>query len=204
MQTQYDFDSLTDFLNSKQLKFKEGFSAQISGEVDLLKKLVNNDKIFDVMEIGFHAGHSSEIFLNNNSKCKVTSFDIASYSYVKLGKEYIDIKYPKRHQLVLGNSLITVPKYIESNPDTKFDLIFIDGGHSYDVAINDIKNCMKLAHKDTIVVMDDTIINPSFECHWNKGPTQAWNEAIELNLIHETGKEDYCKGRGASWGFYNL
>ena len=64
-------------------------------------------------------------------------------------------------------------------------------------------NCKQLAHKDTIVIMDDTIIEPTLVCHWNNGPSQAWAEAIRENVIEETGHEDFYKGRGASWGFYN-
>ena len=89
-------------------------------------------------------------------------------------------------------------------PDKKFDLIFIDGGHTYDVAKTDIMNCKKLAHKDTIVVMDDTITDPAFVCHWNTGPSQSWNESVKWGVIREEGHLDFCKGRGASWGYYNM
>lgn len=198
------FETLTDFLNSRDLKFKEGFSAQIPEEVKLLEKLVNNTNITNIMEIGFHGGHSSETFLKTNKTSHVTSFDIGSYFYVKLGKQYIDNTYPTRHELILGNSLTTVPQYITSHPDKKFDLIFIDGGHTYDVAKSDIINCKNLAHKDTIVIMDDTIAKPDFMCHWNSGPSQSWNEAVELGTIREEGHLDFCKGRGASWGYYNM
>lgn len=198
------FETLTDFLNSKDLKFKEGFSAQVPGEVKLLEDLANNKDITSIMEIGFHAGHSSETFLKTNMTAHVTSFDIGSYSYVKLGKQYIDNTFPTRHELLLGNSLTTVPEYTASHPDKKFDLIFIDGGHTYDVAKTDIMNCKKLAHKDTIVIMDDTITDPTFVCHWNKGPSQSWTEAVNWGMIREEGHFDFCKGRGASWGYYNV
>ena len=42
------FETLTDFLNSKDLKFKEGFSAQVPGEVKLLEDLANNKDITSI------------------------------------------------------------------------------------------------------------------------------------------------------------
>ena len=75
------------------------------------------------MEIGFNAGHSSELFLKYTS-AHVTSFDLGEHPYVSHAKEYIDA-YPGRHSLIIGDSTVTVPKCIG-----KYDIIFIDGGHS--------------------------------------------------------------------------
>jgi predicted O-methyltransferase YrrM len=109
------------------------------------------------MEIGFNAGHSAEIFLQNNKDLILTSFDLGIHNYVNTAKEYIDITYPNRHTLILGDSTKTIPIYLENNKDTKFDIIFIDGGHEYEIAKADMENCFHLAHKDTIIVLDDTI-----------------------------------------------
>ena len=76
------------------------------------------------MEIGFNAGHSAELFLKYTS-AHVTSFDLGDHPYVTHAKEYIDAYYPGRHSLILGDSTVTVPKCIG-----KYDIIFIDGGHS--------------------------------------------------------------------------
>ncbi len=155
------------------------------------------------MEIGFNGGHSSELFLSSNKNIEVVSFDIGEHNYVKLGKEFIDKTYPNRHELIIGNSLETLP-YYSSNVNKKFDIIFIDGGHTYDVVKGDIINCKKLAHDKSIVIMDDTITNHGLLRHWNLGPNRAWKEAKEWNIIKELGSVDYSPGRGQSWGYYNL
>ena len=86
-----------------------------------------------------------------HTSAHVTSFDLGEHPYVTHAKEYIDAYYPGRHSLILGDSTVTVPKCIG-----KYDVIFIDGGHDYEVASADLQNAKKLARKNTIV-MDDTM-----------------------------------------------
>lgn len=197
--------SLLDYYKSLNITMLEGYSQQVEGQVALLKRLINEPGIKNVMEIGFNAGHSAEIFLSSNSDISLTSFDLGDHHYVKIGKEFIDKNYPNRHTLILGDSNITVPEFINNNPNTKFDLIFIDGGHEYTTAINDIINCKNLAHSNTIVIMDDTIfVNKEFVANWNIGPTRAWTDAINSKYIISKGHEEYDLYRGNSWGKYNL
>ena len=195
--------SLSDFYKEKNIKVNEGYSQQVKGQVDFLKNIVNDKSINNVMEIGFNAGHSAELFLSSNKNINLVSFDIGKHKYVNLGKEFIDKTYPNRHTLIIGNSLSTVPEYFKKE-NKKFDLIFIDGGHNYNVAKGDILNCKNLAHDKTIVVMDDTINNKNWLKGWNIGPNRAWKEAKDSNMIKEIGTIDFERGRGQSWGYYNL
>ena len=150
------------------------------------------------MEIGFNAGHSAEIFLQNNPSAKLTSFDLGIHPYCQVAKEYIDLTYPDRHTLILGDSTMTVPKYVKENPNRVFDLIFIDGGHDYMIADSDLNNCRKLAKKGTFVIMDDTIHKNG----WTLGPTMAWVANLNFGLITQIDSVDYLPGRGMSWGTY--
>jgi predicted O-methyltransferase YrrM len=156
------------------------------------------------MEIGFNAGHSAEIFLKNNKELTLTSFDLGEHDYVNHAKEYIDITYPNRHKLILGDSTKTIPIYLQNNKDQNFDFIFIDGGHDYTIAKADIENCFHFAHKDTIIALDDTIFTNGWEAGYTIGPTKTWLENVEQNKIMELNRKDYCFGRGMSWGKYIL
>ena len=56
-------------------------------------------------------------------------------------------------RLFKGNTRNVLPKVVKTLP--KMDLIYIDGGHSYDVVKSDWINAKKLMHKHTVVVFHD-------------------------------------------------
>ena len=197
-----EFNNVTEYLKQFDIQRFEGYSAQVEQQVELLKKLSSSSNVKNILEIGFNAGHSAEIFLTSNKNATVTSFDVDRHEYTLLGKEFIDQKYPGRHTLITGNSVIEVPKFIIANPGVVFDLIFIDGGHQYNVAKSDLENCRELAHADTIVIMDDTISNENYLRRWNEGPNRSWREAKEAGLVKQIESVDWQVGRGCSWGNY--
>lgn len=193
--------TLNEFYEKENIHKFEGFSQMSIEQTEFLKNIVNKSNIKNVMEIGFNAGHSAETFLSSNKRINLVSFDIGIHNYVAYGKYFIDEMYPRRHKLIIGNSINTVPKFSKEN-NIKFDIIFIDGGHEYSIAKNDLINCKKLAHKNTIIILDDTINNNEFLLDWNEGPSKVWKEAKEWNFIEEIGTIDYGPGRGQSWGKY--
>ena len=120
--------SLTEKYIINKVDIEEGYSKQISKQVITLINIINNTNVHYVLEIGFNAGHSAELFLQNTESA-IISFDIGEHEYCKLSKSYIDGMFPTRHTLILGDSKFTLPDFILSNPNKKFDIIFIDGGH---------------------------------------------------------------------------
>lgn len=194
--------SLEQFLKSKGFSKFEGHSQSIQAKADDLITLTSKPNI-EMMEIGFNAGHSADCFLKNNPQLLLTSFDLGAHPYVKSAKDYIDATYSERHTLILGNSTVTVPKYIQENKDKKFDVIFIDGGHDYPIANADVNNCMNLANKETIVILDDTMYTKGWEVPWTIGPTRTWVEHLANSTITEICRKDYMPKRGGmSWGRY--
>ena len=104
-----------------------------------------------LLEIGFNGGHSNALYFQSNSKLRVVSFDICYHKYTKPVVEHFKSLYDLT--FVEGDSRIEVPKYVT---DEKFDIIHIDGGHGADCAVNDLLNCARFAHKETLMVFDDS------------------------------------------------
>ncbi|MDB5186475.1 MAG: hypothetical protein JWL85_998, partial [Candidatus Saccharibacteria bacterium] len=133
--------------------YEAGKPIEGSADTDELAHLANlasDPRIKMIGEIGFNAGISSYTFLEANPDAAVYSFDLGEYAYVAPAKEYIDRIFPGRHTLILGNSVNTVPEFRKTNPRLMFDLIFIDGGHDYEIVMADLLNMREFATKETL------------------------------------------------------
>jgi predicted O-methyltransferase YrrM len=192
--------NIYNYIQDRGFSVIEGHCQDISEQLTDLANLVKDINIKNVLEIGFNAGCSAEVFLYNNPNINLVSFDLGVWNYVPIAKEYIDYKYTGRHRLILGDSTKTIPLY----NNELFDMIFIDGGHDNNIPQIDLNNCLRLAHKDTIVIMDDVVNKEGWEKLWTIGPTQAWNEGLASNRIIEIQRKEYSIGRGMVWGKYNL
>jgi predicted O-methyltransferase YrrM len=170
-------DEMIRFLEGRGHLPLEGSSS--AAQQDYLRRLVRRSGARLVGEIGFNAGFSSLAFLSADPDVHVVSFDIGCHEVVGPAKEFVDAQYPGRHELILGDSAQTVPKYRVQRPETSFDIVFIDGGHEYQQARNDLSNMKALSHPETCVVIDD--LTPWY--WWGEGPTRAWSEAISQGLI---------------------
>ena len=170
--------TLDEYIQERHEHVSEG---HISGwKLDFFRSLIQKNPTINLIgEIGFNAGHSTELFLISNPRCRVISFDIMKYAYSKIGKEYIDLTFPHRHQLIPGNSLCSVKSFSKKNSKVRLDLIFVDGNHSFRWAYNDIKNMRKLAHSKTLLVVDD-INEPSV--------SKAWRTCVQKGIIKEIAR----------------
>jgi hypothetical protein len=157
-------------------------------------------EVRQLLEIGFHAGLSARAFLSARADVSMLSFDIGRHGHELVAWRAVTNTYPSRHTLVLGDSLTAVPAFHRHNPGRKFDLFYIDGGHTYRHAITDILNCRHLSNyllcpptnstpsagpqaggrdgrecgSGALVLMDD--LTPWV--YWGVGPDQAWREAV--------------------------
>ena len=118
--------------------------------------LIAHPKIKNILEIGFNTGVSSAYFLSARDDIHVISVDIGIHKYVNDCKRLIDKQFPGRHSLIIGDSKKIIPEFVKLGADMKVDLIFIDGDHMEPTPLIDARNCLALADKETVLVMDDT------------------------------------------------
>jgi predicted O-methyltransferase YrrM len=155
--------------------YEGGASAE---EATYLQELAKKSGSVTIAEIGFNIGFSSIAFLESSPEATVLSFELDRRAAVEFAKAFVDERYPGRHELIIGDSRKTVPAYADAGGGN-FDLVFVDGGHEYEIAAADIENAHRLGKPGGLIVVDDLI--PWFP--WGAGPAQAWQEAIDNGLI---------------------
>jgi len=165
---------------------------EFSASIECLKSAVQTGKL-RIAEIGFNAGHSAETLLFNSSQdSTLHDFDICTHPYVADAKKIISEAFPGRFELICGDSATTVPTYVGD----KFDVVHVDGGHSYDRAYGDIMNMKKHSHASTRLVVDD--------CNPNGGSgdvEKAWNDVVSQGHV----RADHCYGsKNSCAGYYTF
>ena len=128
-----------------------------------------------ICEIGFNLGHSAFQWLTGSSSTtKLYSFDLNKHPYAQPMAAFMNKTFPGKFSFIPGDSTITVPaaKHLEG----KCDLLIVDGGHTYDIALKDITNMQKLAnHKHHLMILDDypRIDVPKVSMAWLQGQLEG-------------------------------
>jgi len=146
-------------------------------------------RVETVCEIGFNAGHSALNALAAREGVQVLSFDLGQFwdAYGKYSYELLQHTFPNQLTLVMGDSTVTVPKFIQEKPEQKCNIIFVDGGHDFDTALADISNMKAMANQTYHrLIVDDA--------NWGE-VRQAWDKAVDTGIVQETGwvHSNYCQ-----------
>ena len=115
-----------------------------------------------VLEVGFNSGHSAGMVLTTFPKVKVTSFDLCGHWYCEPAhEELVRVFGEDRHELVCGNSHISILDYVKDKPESllEYDAVFVDGGHFYLDTLMDILDTAKYAKPGALLVVDDCTTN---------------------------------------------
>ena len=162
-----------------------------SASIECLKNAVKSRKL-RIAEIGFNAGHSSETLLSNSSQdSTLHSFDICTHPYVSEAETVITTAFPGRFELTCGDSAATVPAFVGD----KFDVVHVDGGHSYERAYGDIMNMKKHSHAGTRLIVDDCNPNGNASC---PDVQKAWDDVVSQGHV----RVDHCQGSTNSCAGY--
>jgi predicted O-methyltransferase YrrM len=126
-------------------------------QFSIYARIFEKCSVKSIVEIGFNAGHSTLVMLMSNPHARIQSFDLGEYNSARTALASLKLQYPRRDfDVTWGDSRQTVPAFAQSYTGPKFDVIVVDGGHSYEVARADMINMRPLGNKDSILIVDDT------------------------------------------------
>ncbi len=164
----FNFEPYTSRLN---FNITEG--SLLGDEAKFLHDFITKHNCKDVMEIGFNGGLSSYVILSTKPDVNLISFDIGEHPYVLNAKKLIDEFFPRRHTLIIGDSVNTLPMYNSS----KFDMIFVDGDHKEEAVEKDITNSLTLLKPGGFIIADD------YYQKENVGVDKAVNNLIQSKVV---------------------
>jgi len=129
------------------------------------------------LEIGFSAGQTFGLFLDSTVSDN-TKYVAVDCDFKRNQAIFDDIfcDHPKRKNIQFIN--------VDSRElalTEQFDFIHIDGDHSYEGALNDLKKCLPLMHERTILSMDDSL-------------DYGVNRVIEENLLGQNNFIPFLAG----------
>jgi hypothetical protein len=123
-------------------------------QVELIERTLDRLRPQYIIETGTNKAFFSFICLSFLDKfdqsVTIETFDMADFS---LKATTIVNDHFKRHKVIFhqGNSLETLTSF---NPIKQVDLFFVDGGHSYEVAVSDMRNAVRM--NSPLILIDDT------------------------------------------------
>jgi predicted O-methyltransferase YrrM len=130
-------------------------SGTCTGELDFesfdsIKNICEKIQPKNILELGFNRGSSAIMWLES-SEATLHSLDIRSQEEVESSLNCIKNTYPDRFTYTCMDHAL-LPNMIEEWKD-KYDLIFIDGDHSYEAIYRDTQNSIQL--NPTFIAFDD-------------------------------------------------
>jgi predicted O-methyltransferase YrrM len=156
---EYNFTLIKNFksvyINEKIIKINSNIN---NNEGIFLKEIIKKYKFKKCLEIGMACG-TSAFYMLSNKKIKLISIDpYQDTQWKNIGKNLL--KYYEmdiRHKLYLEKSYNCLPYLLKKYGNEKFNLIFIDGWHTFDYTLLDFFYSNLLLKKNGIIIIDDAL-----------------------------------------------
>jgi predicted O-methyltransferase YrrM len=115
------------------------------------------------LEIGVRRGRSVAAVATASPECALVMFDMWMADYAGMENpgadfvrdELVRIGHRGPMTFVDGDSHVTVPTYMQGNPNQTFDLMTVDGDHSTEGAVRDLCDVLPRLNVGGAIVFDD-------------------------------------------------
>jgi predicted O-methyltransferase YrrM len=135
-------------------------------EGTFLSNVIKKNNFIKCLEVGMAFGVSSLYILSSQDNVELISID----PYQKSQWQYYGIKLlknfnlDKRHKLMLEKDYVGLPKLLDKYGPNYFDLIFIDGFHTFDYTLLDFFYADLLLKINGIIIVDDALHKGVSKC----------------------------------------
>ena len=165
---------------------------------NLFKEMVNEYKPEYVLETGFCTGRSASSILTNANKLKkMISIDI-NFDYInpegRIYKKILEDNFENFYTIENSSRKILNDDFIKKEFPLGIDWVTIDGDHSYDGCLFDLRAVVSHINKNGIIIIDDYESGPPNGCSIPV-VTNACNDFYKENQYLEQTKWN-CKGKG--------
>jgi predicted O-methyltransferase YrrM len=133
------------------------------------------------LEIGVRRGRSMAMIAESAPGARLYGFDLWAADYAGManpGPDFVRAEIARTgHQgtleVISGDSHVTVPQFLAENPDLTLDIVTVDGDHSQEGALADLRTVIPRLSLGGILVFDD-IVHPE-----HPYLVDVWRQAIE-------------------------
>jgi hypothetical protein len=98
-----------------------------------------------MLEVGVNAGHSALLALSCNPRLQYYGVDILTHTYAIECIDFLKGEFPGRVHLFPGDSREVLPWLAGRREELGFDLLHVDGGHTSEICLSDMTNCIRMA-----------------------------------------------------------
>ena len=132
--------------------FSKDYNLEYYEKQQSLFDIVSQNKFKNILEIGVFDGSSGLIMLSASKDITIYGIDICENDYPEKSVNILNKHYNNRYNLIRGSSSNEINKF---KLKTLFDMIHIDADHSFEAVVQDILNCIRFCHNNTLWIFDD-------------------------------------------------
>lgn len=149
---------------------KYGISSKKQSEIYF--KLINYLKCECIIELGTSIGLNTLYLHEAAPLARVYTLE-GSSQIAHFAKRLFTEKKIDTINLIEGNFKDTLPELLKGI--TRFDLLYIDGDHTYESTIHYFEMALQKKHARSVIIFDDI--------YWSEGMTKAWEEIKQYKEV---------------------